>query len=469
VRFLIALFSIISAVFAAEGQVDFKVDGQDLSVVSKGNDGHVILLNGKITHFVPINNRADISVAHSSIKAFGLDKEQAEKLDKYLKEQFEMSLNSPTTSDLLVTSMGLADQSIKIMSQEFKEDCYKDKEEILNKKKAEEVKKVVYCECELPDELTKKIGKEKFVPSFEDSYIKDYSFFGDIEKVSLGIDTSNDNHLHGLWRNITSPELDGNDRGRTFGVNLDFELVGELAELQLSYESEIFTQLRETSPGSGLFFVDDDRKFLQDQLERNTLDLKLLKRVGDGNTFAISGFELQELTDEGNVAGPLQDGWHKLFKENNVIQYANQDFMEDQINFSIYGGVGREWLSDLGNWKCRTRLEGTAGVNVLNTDDAFLKVRGETELNSNKLFDGSEDNPWFLVSLWGEGSLETEGDNQYGLGMTVKSPIEVNDWVIEPSLGMSLQSEKEDKFFSQSQSLKLEPQSHIGITFTRKF
>ena len=114
-------------------------------------------------------------------------------------------------------------------------------------------------------------------------------------------------------------------------------------------------------------------------------------------------------------------------------------------------------------------MEGTVGVNVLDASDAFIKGRAEVELNSNKVLGGTKENPWFLVSLWVEGSLENQGENQYGTGVKISSPISVGNWTVEPAIGMSLSVDKEDYLFKQSQSTKIEPQSHIGLTFKRKF
>ncbi|WP_127716365.1 hypothetical protein [Halobacteriovorax sp. HLS] len=471
-KFLKLILVLILCQSVAAEDIVFSVRSQQLKVAPIDGRGHNVYLNDKLVHFIPVTSRSDIRSAAMAISDYGLDDKQKTKLFNYLNSDFDNSLKGASEEDLLKASLEIGRTAQKIISEEIKEDCLKNSKDISQKKKAAPAKKTqeIYCECELPNNM--KLSDEdifKLTPSNEDKYWNDFSLLGEIEEISFGLDTTNDNHLHGLWRNIASPELDGNDRGRTFGINLDFKAVGSKGELQISYESEIFTQMRETSPGSGYFYIDGDNKFLQDQLERNRLDLKLLRNIEGTNTYVISGFELQQLTDDGSVAGPLQDAWHGLYENNNVIQYTNQDFMKNDVDLTLYGGVGKEWLSDLGNWKCRTRAEFTAGVNVLDMEDSFVKARGEIDLNSNKLFDGDEDNPWFIVSMWAEASVENQGTNQHGTGVNVKFPIEVSSWRIEPSIGMSLEYEKEDAYFTQSQSRKIEPQSHIGLTITKKF
>uniref|UniRef100_UPI003564C664 hypothetical protein n=1 Tax=Halobacteriovorax sp. TaxID=2020862 RepID=UPI003564C664 len=200
-------------------------------------------------------------------------------------------------------------------------------------------------------------------------------------------------------------------------------------------------------------------------LERNRLDVSL-RRLMDKDKYLIMGVELEELTDDGRAAGPIQQAWHKL---GNNIKYDNQDFRDDEINLTVYGGIGKSWMNDLGNWKCTSKIEGTIGQNVLNFDDTYIKARGEVEFSSNELLGGSEENPFVLLSAWAEGSLETEDDYTAGAGVAMSFPRQVGKWEIKPEVGFSIKNEKEDRYFSQSQSTKLEPESHIGITFSRKF
>lgn len=467
IKYILFVTLLCNSAYAA--QVSFQVRGQTIRVMPLGNKGQNIYLNDKLIHFVPISNRGDISNASKVISDYGLNPEQISELDHFLGTTFDSTMKAPDNKDLVAASFQIAKEASDIMSQEVKEDCLKTSEPV-KEVAIDNLDDEIYCECQLPKEL--QIADEdyfKVSEGFEDEYWDDYSLIGEVEEISFSLDSTNDNHLHGLWRRIASPELDGNDRGRTFGLNLDYKAVGDLGEIQIAFESVLFTQLYETSPGSGLFFLNQDDQYFQDQAERNTLDLKLLRRTGLGDDFVIAGFELQQLTDDGNVAGPIQDAWHELLKKENAVQYTNQNYMEDDLDLTLYGGLGKDWFSDLGNWKCRSRLEGTIGVNVLDTEDVFIKTRGEVELNSNKVFGGTEDNPWFLVSMWAEGSLENQGENQYGAGVSVKSPIRVGDWTVEPKIGMSIEVQKEDFMFSQAQSRKIEPQSHIGITFRRKF
>jgi hypothetical protein len=465
----IAILSIIYVGLALGEEIEFKVLDQTLKVSPLGSRGQNIYLNEKLVHFVPITNRADLDYAGAVIGDYGLNDSQREVLNKFLSDNFDSSLKSAESKDLVEASFLLGKEASKVMSKEHDDDCLqtKEKKEIVLKRKSKDAE--IYCECELP--RTFKIKDEdrfKLSKGFDDKYWDDFSLIGEVEEISLTLDTTNDNHLHGLWRKLTSKEFDGNDRGRTFGLNLDYKAVGDLGEIQIAYESVLFTQLKETSPGSNLFYVDGEGNYYQDQVERNKIDFKILRKYGLDDQFIIGGFELQQTTDDGKVVGPIQDAWHELFKEQS-IQYNNQEFMEDDIDLTLYGGIGKDWFSDLGNWKCRTRLEGTAGVNVLDANDVFAKGRGEIELSSDQVFGGSKDNPWFLISLWAEGSVENQGENEYGAGVRVRTPIKVKEWTIEPQIGMSLEADKHDHMFTQSQSTKIEPQSHLGITFRRKF
>lgn len=475
---LLTAFSLITSTMSAKEGVIFKVKDHKLEVRARETLGHGIFKDDKFIHFIPVSSREDLRSISKVLKGYGLNDKQIEKALKYTSDHFENELKGPTTEDLVKTSIALSAVAEKALNEKPEVDCHEgtDKNNTAKKSKdnKDDKKKTaeIYCECELPEGTKAKFEGTATAPSFEGQYMDEFSLIGDLESSEFTLNTSNDNHLHGLWRNISDPSMDGNDRGRTFGLNLDYKLKGSDGEFRIMFESAIFTQLKETSPGSNLFYIqreeNGDNKYLQDLLERNRLDISLRKNLDVNDMFLIGGVELEQLTDSGSVADPIQAAWHGAW-EGNTVQYENQDFMDDKINLTMYGGLGKDWFSDLGKWKCRTRIEGTIGQNLIDAGDTYAKVRGEVELNSNKVFGGTEDNPYFLVSMWAQGSLESQDGNETGAGVQVAFPIEVNKWQIKPHLGLSIKDEKEDRMFSQKQSMKLEPESSIGITFSRKF
>ncbi len=462
--------------FAQEGVIFFVKEDKTkhkIEVRAKETLGHGIFKNDKFVHFVPISSRADLKNMNKALKGFGLNPKQLAEVEKYTHKVFESQLKPATTKDLIKTSVALSEVANQILDSELEIDCHEENGETVALEKEKEKKEKtaqVYCECELPKGTKGKVDKAS-APELEGSFWDNITFLGDLESQEFSLDTSNDNIFHGLWRNIADPEMDGNDRGRTFGLNLNYSLKGSEGEFRIMYESTIFTQLKETSPGSNRFYVRNDgdsQKYLQDLLERNRLDISLRKKLDNSDLFLIGGVELEQLTDDGNMSGPIQTAWHSAWGKD-TVQYENQDFMDDKYSLSLYGGVGKDWFHDLGKWKCRTRLEGTIGHNILDSSDTYAKVRGEVEFNSNEVFGGNEDNPYFLVSMWAEGSVESQGGSNRGAGINLSMPTNVGRWQIKPTVGFSIKDEKEDRFFSQKQSKKIEPESHIGITFTRRF
>jgi hypothetical protein len=461
---------------SAKESVIFIVKDHKLEVRAKETLGHGIFKDDKFIHFIPISSRDDLKSITKVLKKLGLSDSQLEEALKYTSEHFENELKAPTTTDLIKTSLALSAVAEKALNREIEVDCHEktSKNNIpkISKEKKEPQKTAeVYCECELPKGAIAKFEKAT-APSFEGEYFDDFSLLGDLESSEFTINTTNDNHLHGLWKKFSGAESDGNDRGRTFGLNLDYKLKGSDGEFRIMFESTIFTQLKETSPGSNNFYIrrdgNGDTTYLQDLLERNRLDISLRKNLDVNDMFLIGGVELEQLTDNGSFSDPIQKAWHGAW-DSNTVQYENQDFMDDKMNLTVYGGLGKDWLHDLGKWKCRTRIEGTIGQNLLDVGDTFAKVRTEVELNSNEVFGGSEDNPYFLISMWAQGSAETQGGHEKGAGIQVAFPIKVNDWQIKPHFGISIKDEKEDRLFTQSQSMKIEPESSIGITFSKKF
>ena len=461
------LFSFINSYSVCADTVFF-ADKTKVEVKEQGEGGEGLFEDDRFIRFYPVVSREDLNVLISDLEKYPIKDSELARVKSSLQERFSAKLKPASSEDLIKTSLALGKLADAALAVSDDIECNEKnglKTPVKEKKSKEEK---VYCECELPDGQRLGIIDSSKALSFDGKYWDDYSLLGEIESSSLFINTSNDNHLHGLWRRMTSPEHDGNDRGRTFGLNLDYSLKGTDGEFRLDYESVIFTQMKETSPGTNMFWVNDEGDFKQDLIERNRLDGSLRKNLGNDGTFFIAGAELEQLTDDGSVAGPMQDAWHKIWKDD-VVQYENQDHMDDEINLTLYGGLGKSWMSDLGNWKCTTTIEGTIGQNVLDIGDTYVKVRGEVDLNSNTMFGGTKENPFLLVSMWAEGSVETEGGNQSAAGLNLSTPIKVGKWQVSPQVGVSIKNEKEDRYFSQSQSMKLEPESHIGITFTRKF
>lgn len=461
-KWTILLFLLAVNASSSESVINFESEGADYSLKKRGDLGQGLFKNGKFIRFYPLSTRDEVNALVNDLSLYDISSESREEIESYINDDFASKLKPASNEELLQTSLVLGAIATEALAE--KEVECNEENGIKTSSNKKEKMETVYCECELPEGSDAKVASIG-VPTFEGEYWDDYSILGKIESSSYTINTSNDNHLHGGYGTLGGTG-DGNDRGRTFGLNLDYKLVGEEGEFRINYESVIFTQLYEGS-SEDRFLINDKGELKQDLLERNRLDTSLRKRY-DRDDYFIAGVQLEQLTDDGNVSGPIQKAWHKLSGTKN-IQYDNQDFRDDEVNLTLYGGLGREWMKDLGNWKCTSRIEGTIGHNILNHSDSYIKVRGEVDLNSNTLLGGSKDNPFVLVSLWAEGSLETEGGSEKGAGVNMSFPVEVGKWQVKPQVGFSIKDEKEDRYFSQKQSIKLEPESHIGITFTRKF
>ncbi len=467
-HYLMALILLAINISSSAAELVFFSDKKRVEIKKQGSAGEGLFEDGTFIRFYPIVSRSDLKLLIQDIEKYPADSKELDRIKKLLTKRFEEKLNPATSEELIRTSLALGKVAEEALAPRDEIECNQEnglKTPVATKETKEEK---IYCECELPEDANFEYGLAS-APTFEGEYWDDYSILGKIESSSLLINTSNDNHLHGLWRKMAGPEYDGNDRGRTFGLNLDYTLKGSEGEFRLNYESVIFTQLAETAPGSNRFYVNDEGAYRQDLLERNRLDMSLRRNIDNDGVYYIAGVELEELSDEGRVGGPLQEAWHKAFKKAGNIQYDNQDHMDDEINLTLYGGLGKTWMKDIGNWKCTSTIEGTIGYNILDSEDAYFKTRGSLEINSNEFLGRTKESPFFLLTLWAEGSLETKGGNQTGAGVNLSFPREVGKWQIAPQIGFSVKDEKEDRFFSQQQSIKIEPESHIGITFTRKF
>ncbi|WP_372655931.1 hypothetical protein, partial [Halobacteriovorax sp.] len=309
-RWFIIFMILNSSINSEESSIVFSTkDSKEFELRKRGNQGQGLFKDGKFLKFYPVVTRQDMNNLLEDLNEYSLSDAQSEKLKAELLSSYADELKGPTDEQLIETSFALSKLAEKALADKEVE-CNESngiKTPSTDVKKKEEY---IYCECELPKEMKLSIEEGLSAPSFDGEYWDDYSLVGKVEKSSLRINTSNDNHLHGLFAKAGGKELDGNDRGRTFGMNLDYSLVGSEGEFRVNYESVIFTQLHEAGE-ENKFYINDSGEFLQDLLERNRLDVSL-RRLMDKDKYLIMGVELEELTDDGRAAGPIQQAWHKL-------------------------------------------------------------------------------------------------------------------------------------------------------------
>ena len=110
---------------------------------------------------------------------------------------------------------------------------------------------------------------------------------------------------------------------------------------------------------------------------------------------------------------------------------------------SFMGGVGKEWISNLGNWKCQTRLEAKAGMSVDFSGRTSLEIAGKAE---NKISHSSV--PWLALSTWVQGSRGFMGPSVEG-GIMLSVEKKYKNVTIRPFIGIERHRTPMDKKFGE--------------------
>ncbi len=352
----------------------------------------------------------------------------------------------PSERDLMAVSFNFLEESKKVISKVPEKDCdnEKEKEKIVEPPKTGEI----YCLCEVKAGL-----------------IKDESILTEIlgeYDSELTINTGNDNLMHGLMQRIggRAKAMDGDDRGRTFNGTINYNLLGTDGELKLSLDST----------GFGRFSKLDKKKRSRDGKydlvfhELNTLDVRLdknFKKSEDEKSYWIGEFKFTNETDEGKYSRAVQEWWHTVTKENmgmNVIQYRYLKEKEDRNTMSFMVGAGKEWIKNIGNWKCQTRLEAKAGFSSdLSGSNAIeASVRAENKLSHSSL-------PWLALSTWVEASTGFMGSSKEG-GIILSAEKKFKKVIVRPFIGVERHITPMDKNYGTLSGNPYEAYHVLGVT-----
>lgn len=181
---------------------------------------------------------------------------------------------------------------------------------------------------------------------------------------------------------------DGDDRGRTFSGSVDYSL----------------------DPKDGYINRTPEGKYYLNFRERNSLDVSLSRNFNQTkkqNGYIIGKFNFSNETDDGKLSRNAQDWWHRIGRESfevNNIQYEYVNKAPDVNTVSLMLGVGHKYVSDIGNWRCQTRVEALIGVSTDSSRVRTPEVRSRAAgAIAHKAL------PWLSLSTWLEASNGYKG------------------------------------------------------------
>jgi hypothetical protein len=360
---------------------------------------------------------------------------------------FAQELQGPTDEDLIAVSFNILDESQKAIAPNKDIDCNEKNSEKNSKTKvsAPPVDEVV-CLCELDNKKQSLLGL----------------LIGDIKESEIVIGTGNDNFLHGLLQ--LSPNtygIDGDDRGRTFGANGEYKVMGSEGSLSFKYDAVGFGKFnyvngyRKDSTGKYYLNFHDVDTF------SSRYDRFFNKKEDGDKAYVFGQFDLAHEIEEGGTSQKIQHWWHETNKDSlgdhKTIQYHYLKENDDKTTGRIVAGIGKEWIANLGNWKCASKAEMALGLSASKSKmTPEIAARLESSLSHSSA-------KWIALSGWTSAGSGFLGKTYEG-GMTLRFPIKTKKYSVEPFIGIERHKTSLDKKYGEVSGHPYENYHVLGVT-----
>lgn len=293
------------------------------------------------------------------------------------------------------------------------------------------------------------------------------SFLGEIKSQSITFDTGNDNFLHSALRATPYKKYDGDDRGRTFGLELNYHVSATEGEMKLGLESTGFGQMIKV----GNARKDADKRYYLNFREYNQLNLELNKNFSTFDSdkdhqrnYLTTEFSFYNETDKGGLSRSIQESYHTLAKNKlgiTGIQYNYQALAPERNALGAKVGLGKEIFLDLKNWKCQMKGELKVGfsheIDGKSKTSPEIEARAEASLSHKAI-------PWIILSSWLQTSKGYNGE-EFSYNVAIKGQGKVKKVKVEPFVGVEKHFSDIDKKFDQQGGGTNEFYHKLGVSF----
>ncbi|WP_419168820.1 hypothetical protein [Halobacteriovorax sp.] len=326
------------------------------------------------------------------------------------------------------------------------------------------------------------------IPKIE---LKKDSFLGlgELQSAEFELNTSNDNPLHGalMFVGVTEYEkrdtFEGDDRGLTFGAKPSARFKYENGELSISYSSKVYTKLVSKPCGiveiGGLMYQrhcyqNEDGTWNQEALNRDDLDIKVYRRIGDDkSTFVEVGVGITTFDDKG-LAASTQRGWHELTQENGTVQYENVEHMERVMSPKANIRIGK--IIDLTDPDNKVSLSSevyTGGqVSYIGGNENFISIGGDLKIKINN--DDKSKFPIVETRFYYDAQITQLNEVNENYGVEARANLYERDKSrVFLKVGMGVEDDYYNRLYElYGQSFvddRLDLQHYLGIGFEQRF
>lgn len=318
------------------------------------------------------------------------------------------------------------------------------------------------------------------------AHLEQQGFFslGKLTGAKIELMTSNDNLLHGMSEGAGLTEynkgVDGDDRGKTFGLEGEFKLEFETGEISLRSTHQGYGRL---SPKASSYTIDGkeyttyhrknaDGAHYQEFLNIEGLEVEV-KKILPGNDVYVSINAKQEIFDQEGVAQKLQKSWHEMNKDSGVIQYDNLDHMDKFKRYEVGADIGKRFsLHRKDRHEVTSDLQTGAGFSS-DSDFHNLRVGADLRYQYHREEEGSQRYPVFEARVFAGAKRYADGENDTRVGLELTQRFQVSkSGFFYIKGGVVKDDERYAREFGQEELKnrgKLDLQHKIGMGFEYRF
>lgn len=308
---------------------------------------------------------------------------------------------------------------------------------------------------------------------------------GRLTGLKVDVSSTNDNLWHGgaegAGLTTYNQGVDGDDRGKTFGINASLGFEFEGGEVVLRQTSQGYSRLvpqRTKIMLGGKEYVSEVRKdpsgrHYQEFISVDGLELEIKKELGFKDVYVRVIGKRETVDDQSGISQKLQERWHAMQRERGTIQYHYLNHTQKETRYEAGVALGREFVLYEAN-RFVVRSDTSLGVG-LSTDSSFSNVNTQIDLRvqSKRSAGADQRYPTFEARLYaGARAYQDRGvDRAMGAEITGRVRVTENGF-----LYLKMGASYDDDYYSRTYGSeeykrhgRFDIQHHLGAGFEVRF
>ena len=308
---------------------------------------------------------------------------------------------------------------------------------------------------------------------------------GKLTGMKVEISSSNDNPLHGGTQALGLTEhnegIDGDDRGKTFGIGGELAFEFEEGELVIRRTSTGFGKLK---PQGSKYILngkeyetfykkDADGKTYQEFMSVDGLELEIRKELGYKDVYVRVSGKYETTNDQSGLSKVLQEKWHAMQEKHGTVQYHYLNHTRKETHYEAGVALGRDFIVVEGDGYM-VRSDASLGLG-LSTHRNFSNVSTAMDIRIQS-FDGSDkDNryPGLEARVYAgvKAHRDREVDRMFGAEITGRVQVSKNGFLYM-RMGIAHEDDRYSRIYGQEEYQRhgrFDFQHHLAVGYEFRF